>query len=57
MRFVGYTVNTYFGMLILTVVAAGATLLIVHIATATEYPTLGGNAAEYSDLQKSILGM
>ena len=56
MRFVGYTVNTYFGMFVLTVVAAGATLLIVHIATATEYPMLGGNAAEYADLQKSILG-
>ncbi|MDP2593927.1 MAG: hypothetical protein Q8P36_01125 [bacterium] len=55
MRFVGHTVNTYFGMLVIAVIASGAVLLIVHIATARQYPVLDGSAAEYTPLKQSIL--
>jgi hypothetical protein len=56
MRLTGLTVNTYFAMLTVTVVASGATLLIVHIATADASRAALGSAAQYAELQKAILG-
>ena len=41
-------INTYFALLAITVVGAGASLLIIHVATATSYPALGIGAAQYA---------
>lgn len=51
-----YRVNTYFALLAITIIASGATLLIVHTATGDHTATALGNEAPYQDLQRSILG-
>lgn len=56
MRLTAYQVNTYLALLVITVIASGATLLIVRVATASEFPALGGSIAEYAGLQQSLLG-
>jgi len=56
MRLTAYQVNTYLAMLAVTVIASGATLLIVRVATASEFPVFGGSISEYADLQRTILG-
>jgi hypothetical protein len=56
MRLAGLTLNTYYAMLAVTVVASGAALLIVHIATADTSRAALGNEAQFQDLQRSILG-
>lgn len=48
-------VNSYFAVLILTIVASGATLLIVHVANASTFAFIGGNEVQYNSLKGSIL--
>jgi len=49
-------INSYFAVLLITIAGAGATLLIVHIATADVLDiTVSGNEAKYIQLQQSIL--
>ncbi|MCX6790027.1 MAG: hypothetical protein NTV60_00700 [Candidatus Kaiserbacteria bacterium] len=47
-------VNTYFAMLFMTIAAAGAASIIVHIAYA-DFSNFQGSEAQYAKLQKSIL--
>ena len=57
MRITGYRMNTYFAMLVVTIFASGAALLIVHIAVAKEFPALQeGSVNEYASLESSLLG-
>lgn len=50
------TLNTYFAVLLVTLAGAGATMLIVHIATTDVLAaTSGENRAVYASLQQSIL--
>jgi hypothetical protein len=42
------TVNTYFALLLITIVGAAASILIIHVATATSYPVLGINSINYA---------
>lgn len=51
-----YSINTYFAVLVVTIIASGAAFIIVHVGTAISFPRLSGNEAQFSDLQKSILG-
>lgn len=51
-----YAINTYFAMLVVTVIASGATLIIVHVATAADFQAFAGSEGEYADLERSILG-
>jgi len=55
MHFSTYRLNTYFGMLILTIVASGATILIVRVANATNFAFIDGNEAQYASFKESIL--
>jgi len=55
MHFSTYALNTYFAMLILTVIASGATLLIVRVANADNFAFLNANEAPYASLKESIL--
>ncbi len=50
MHFTTYTLNTYFAMLIVTIIASGASLLIVHVATAKAFPLLSGDEAQYAGI-------
>lgn len=50
-----YNLNTYFAMLILTIVASGATLLIVRVANADNFAFLNANEAPYAALKDSLL--
>ncbi len=56
MRLTTRAINTYFAMLVVAIVASGATLIIVHVATADTTATALGNEVQYAPLQKSILG-
>jgi hypothetical protein len=56
MRLTAYEVNTYLAMLTVTIIASGATLLIVRVATASEFTVFAGSESEYKGLQRSILG-
>jgi hypothetical protein len=50
-------INSYFAVLIITVVGAAATQLIVHVVYANTFTVvIGGSAAQYISLQQSILG-
>jgi hypothetical protein len=50
-------INSYFAVLIITVVGAAATQLIVHVVYANTFTIIvAGSAAEYVPLQRSILG-
>jgi len=50
------TINTYFATLLVTIAGAGATLLIVHIATADAVDSaMQGTEGSYAALQQSIL--
>lgn len=50
------TINTYFAVLIVTIIGAGATLIIVHIGTINIFAsTFNRNGPEYTELQQSIL--
>ncbi|MDE1919472.1 MAG: hypothetical protein KGH56_03465 [Patescibacteria group bacterium] len=50
------TINSYFAILLITIAGAGATWLIVHVATANALTTtVGGSESDYSALQQSIL--
>jgi hypothetical protein len=49
-------INFYFAILVITVFGAGATLLIVRVATANTAPVVvKGSEASYTSLQTSIL--
>ena len=50
-----YRLNTYFAMLILTIVASGATLIIVHVATKSSTAFANDSEAAYTSLKDSIL--
>ena len=56
MHVTGRTLNTYFAMLVVTLVASSAALLIIRIATTDVSRTALGAEAEYQSLQQSILG-
>lgn len=55
MHFSAYNLNTYLAMLILTIVASGAALLIVRVANADSFAFLDANEAPYAALKDSIL--
>lgn len=47
-----YKLNAYFAMLMVTIIGAGATLLIIHIAYANEFDiTYASGATAYDRLQ------
>lgn len=49
-------VNFYFAMLLITIAAASAAGIIVHVVTANNFTiTVGGNEAKYAPLRDSIL--
>ena len=49
-------INTYFAVLLITIVGAGAAWLIVHVSVAkTPVVKTGYNEASYSELKESIL--
>lgn len=51
-----FKINTYFATLLVTVVGAGASLIIIHVANANTFvTTMGGSEAAYTSLQDSIL--
>ena len=56
MHVTGRTLNTYFAMLVVTLVASSAALLIIRVATTDVSRTAWGAEAEYQSLQQSILG-
>ena len=50
------TINSYFAVLLITIVGSGAALLVVHIGTTNIISsTFGGSEADYSELRQSIL--
>ena len=51
-----YSINTYFAMLVVTVIASGAALLIVRMGT-TAHASLvhGDDEAQFAELRESIL--
>lgn len=48
-------VNSYLAILCITVLGAGATMLIIRIANADASRIIGGSEANYASLQRSIL--
>jgi len=51
-------VNTYIGMLMVTIFAAGAIMLIVHVTFSGDAPpkkTTAGSEASYASLKKNLL--
>lgn len=48
-------VNAYLAILLITIAGAGATLLLVHVATANTFTTtFSSGVTKYNELQKSI---
>jgi len=51
-----YTLNSYFAVLLVTIIGSGAALIVVHVGTTDVIATtLVGNEANYAVLQESIL--
>jgi len=48
------TVNTYFAVLLITIVGAGAALVIVHVSYSNML-SVTGSEAQYAALERSIL--
>jgi hypothetical protein len=46
-----YKLNTYFAMLLVTIIASGAALIIVHMGTAKAFNSALGNEAAYTSLK------
>lgn len=50
------TLNSYIAILLITIAGAGATFVIVHVATTdTLAATINGNEANYASLERNIL--
>lgn len=49
-------VNSYLAVLFITILGAGATMLIIRIADTDASRIIGGSEANYASLQRSILG-
>ena len=51
-----YRINAYFATLILTLFGAGASLIIVHVATNNQFTVLTStNDAQYASLKDALL--
>ncbi len=49
-------INSYFAVLIVTIAGAGATMLIVHVATANAFGVMiNDRTAGYAEFQQSLL--
>ncbi len=49
-------INSYIAILLIVVAATGATMIIVHVVTASTFTFIVGNSeSDYAPLQQSIL--
>ncbi len=48
-------INSYFAVLIITLAGAGASLLIIRVATQDTFALVRSDEASYAQLQRSIL--
>ncbi|MBU6320961.1 MAG: hypothetical protein KGI78_00675 [Patescibacteria group bacterium] len=55
MRLATFKLNSYFAVLIITLVGSGAAFVIVHVGTTDVSKAALGNEAQFAKLQQSIL--